>query len=309
MFSGLRLLPLERKNVATQLTPIIQLAPLTQKVRVRGWLLRANLLIVQGAGATLIRGSNLARYIGGCVIGKRIRSTGKLLDVLGWAMRGADMNLPADVPAAAASYRRTVELFIPLADMEASEPGDTSPHAAMFRDESIELAFADFASVFGANTTITGLLKTYAVAEPADGTVVATPTRINYADFAGGTVLLPRGTYSHILIYKEDGSAITSAELSNITISIDGEVIFNRVSIDDIANLWNLNRAKGAAVQVESATVPVAGEELTSEQGAAAGAADSVSVEFLPLVFPVSRYKLSRLAHAESQVRSPRTRG
>lgn len=301
-YSGLRLIPLERKSIASTLTPIIQLSVLTQKVRVRGYLLRAALTITQGAGAVALRGSLLSRVFASVVLGKRIRATGRLLDVLGWMMRGADFNLPADVPAAAGVYRRTVELLIPLSDMEAMEPGDTAAHARMFADETIDLAFAEFGAVFGVNTTITGTLKSFAVAEPGDNTVVASPTRINFSDFAGGTVLLPRGTYSHAVLYREDGTPITSAEVSALTISIDGEVIANRLSVDDLTNLWNLVRAKGAGTQLESATVPDAGEELTSEPGVAAGATDVVSVEFLPIVFPVSRYKHTRLAHAEAQL-------
>jgi len=301
-YSGLRLIPLERKSIASSLTPIVQLSVITQKVRVRGYLLRAALTITQGAGAVLLRGSLLSRMFASVVLGKRIRATGRLLDVLGWMMRGADFNLPADVPAAAGVYKRTVELLIPLSDMQAAEPGDTAAHARMFSDETIDLAFSEFATVFGANTTIVGTLKSFAVAEPGDLTVVATPTRINYADFAGGTVLLPRGTFSHAVLYREDGSAITSAELSALTISIDGEVVANRLTIDDLTNLWNLVRARGAGQQVESTTVPDAGEELTSEPGVAAAASDLVSVEFLPLVFPTDRYKHTRLAHAEAQL-------
>lgn len=302
MFSGLRLIPLERKTVGASLTPIVTLAILTQKVRVRGFLLRTMLTIVQGAGATAIKGSTLSRFVASCVVGKRIRTTGRFLDVLGWLMRGADMNLPADVPAAAATYKRMVELFIPLADFDALEPTDTAPHAAMFKDETIDLAFADFASVFGANTTITGTMKPYAVAEPGDASVLATPSRINFADFSGGTVLLPRGTFSHVVLYHEDGTPVTSTEISSLTVSIDGEVIANRVTVDDLAALWNLTRAKGAGTQLESATVPDAGEELTTEPAAAGGASEVISTEFLPIVFPTSRYKLTKLAHADAQL-------
>lgn len=302
MYSGLRLIPLERKSVASSLTPIIQLAVMTQKVRILGYLLRAKLTIVQGAGAAAISGSALSRFIANAVVGKRIRATGRLLDVLGWMMRGADMNLPADVPAAAATYKRTVELFIPISDMDAASPFDTAAHARMFNDETLDLAFADFASVFGANSTITGTMYPFAVALPGDPTVVATPTRINYADFAGGTVLLPRGHYSHAVLYHEDGTPVTSTEISALTISIDGEVIANRVGIDDLANLWNMVKAKGAAVQGLSTTAPVAGEELVDEPGAAGGATDVVSTEFLPILFPATRYKLTHLPFAQGQL-------
>jgi hypothetical protein len=302
MYSGLRLIPLERKSIAASLTPIISLAVMTQKVRILGYLLRANLIITQGAGAVALPGSTLSRYLQSAVVGKRIRATGRWLDVLGWMMRGADFNLPYDVPAAAGVYRRTVELVIPIADMDAANPLDTAAHARMFSDETLDLAFADFASVFGANTTITGQLKPFAIALPGDAATVATPTRINYADFNGGSVLLPRGTLSHAAIFKEDGTPLTSAEISSLTISVDGEVIAQRLGVDDIANLYNFAKAKGTEVQRQSASVPDAGEELNSEPGAAAGASDVVSVDFLPLVFPTTRYSLSHVAHAEGQV-------
>jgi hypothetical protein len=300
--TGLRLIPLEKKMIGAGLTPIVQLSPLTQRVRVRGYLLRSLLTIVQGAGATAIKGNALARMYAQIVMGKRIRATGRMLDVLAWSMRGADVNAPADVPAAAGTYKRMCEVLIPLADLDAFEPGDTAPHARMFGDESIELTFADFAALFGANTTITGTVKPLAIAEPTDGTVVASPTRLNYGDFVGGTVLLPRGVYSHAVIYKEDGTPLTTAEISSLTVSVDGEIVANRLGLDDLAALWNLTRAKGAAFQAESATAPVAGEQVNDAPGVAAAAPDTISVEFLPLIFPTSRYKLTKLLHAESQV-------
>lgn len=301
-YEGLRQLNLERKTISSGGTPIVQLSTINQRVRLPGIMLRAVLTIVQGAGATLISGANLSRVFQSVVLGKRIRTTGRFLDVLGWLMAGRDFSQPADVPAAAGTYRRIVDLVVPLADFDALSPFDTAPHAKMFSDETLDLAFADFAATFGANSTITGQLRPYAYAMPGDQAVVASPTRINFSDFAGGSALLPRGTFSHMVLYKEDGTALTSAEISALSVSIDGEQVVNRASIDDIACLWNWAKAKGSGLLVSSATGPIGGESLPDQPDPAAGASDAVSVPFLPILFPAHRYKMTHLVTARAQV-------
>jgi len=302
MYAGLRPIALEKKAIATGSRFPIQLAPLPPKVRVRGLLLRALLTIVQGAGASAVTGVALSRFLASAVVGKRVRATGMFIDKLAHLMAGKDFNYPPGVPADAGTYTRMVELFIPWADLHQLEQLDTAAGARMYSDESLELEFADFATVFGANTTMTGTLKTYAVTEPFDGAVVASPTRMNYQDVGGQSIILPAGTYSHLFAYKETGLGITSAEISAVSLTVDGEQVLNRVSIDDLTCLWNLMRARGAAVQSASDTVPVAGEELTSEPGAAAAAGSGITVEVVPLIVTPERYKLTHLLHAESQV-------
>ena len=302
MFSGLRLIPLEVKSLASGQRPIIQLMTLPPKYRVRGFLFRAVLAVVQSGSPVLVTGTTLSRILSSVVIGKRVRATGMLLDRLNWLTIGKDFNLPADVPAAVGTYQRIVEQFVPITDPKAFDPGDTAPSCMMYRDEAIELDCGDYTATFGATCAITGTLKGYAVVEPHDGQVVATPARINYADFNQQTLYLPRGAYSHIFLYKETGAAIDTTEVSRVSVTVDGEQIINRATPDDLACEFNLIRGLGAGVQLQSATAPVAGEELTTEPGVAAGAAATVSLECIPIIFAPDRYKITRLLNAESQV-------
>lgn len=303
MYSGLRLIPLETRALATASRYPIQLSPLPARYRVRGLLLRFILTVTQGAGAVAISGNALSRLVASLVVGKRIRGTGMLFDRLGWLMAGKDFSTPPGVPAAAGAYSRIVELYVPFSDLHQVEQLDTAPGARMFSDESLEMETGDFVSLYGANTTVAGTQRTYAVAEPFDGAVVAAPTRINYIDWTGKDVLLPAGTYSHIFLFKEDGTGVTSAEVTAVSIEVDGEQVAARLGIDDIAALWNLHRASGAGNYIASDTAPTPGEELTSEPGAAAGAGGTVTMEVVPLIVTPPRYKLTHLLHAESQVK------
>lgn len=302
MYAGLHLIKLERKDFATSGTPIIPLSVMVQKDRVLGFLLRFELVITQAAGATAISGAKLARVLDAIVIGERLRATGRLLDVLGWLMRGRASNAPAGVPAAAGAYRRTIELVVPLSDVSALRPLDTAPHAKMFSDETMNLTLAAVAGVFGANTTIAGQVVPYAIALPTVPTKVATPTRIGHAQFTDRLVRLPKGTLSHAVIYRDDAALISSDDVTTITVRIDGETVADALRLADFANLYNLMVAQGSQLSVASDTAPEGGEELPSEPGAAAGATDKVELPFIPVVFPGYLSAMAHLVHADSQV-------
>lgn len=293
MFSGTRLIPLQRSTLTSGLNAIIPLSVINPKVRLRAILVRAVVSLTQpGTGATAITGEQLVRWLAKAVIGKRIQATGAMLDKLTWLMLGRDFTAPADIPTTAASYTRQVDLLVPFADPTALDQLDTAPGAPMFKDETLNIDASDFASVFPAATSVSVALRPFAVTEPWDGTTLATPTQLGFIDVQQSTQLLPAGTYSHIIVYRESGAPITEAEVTSLNVKVDGETVMENVTVSDLAQLYNLQRASGGARAVASATAPEAGEAL----------ADNTSAAFLPIFAPAARYKLTKLLNAESQV-------
>jgi hypothetical protein len=100
-------------------------------------------------------------------------------------------------------------------------------------------------------------------------------------------------------MFNEDGTAITSADVTGFTISVDGEQYDNTaVRPQDIAATFNWMQADGRAERAASSTAPVGGEGLTDHPGLAAAAAATVSMEYIPLFTMGSGYGIPGLLHA-----------
>lgn len=280
------------------IVPLDQLPP---GYRLRGILATLQLNVTQSAVAAAVTAATLNRLFAMLTIGKRFRATGAGLNALFWAMMGRDFSLCADIPATnATAFSRDVKLWLPYSDLDAYEPDDTAPNVALFKDSPLQV---DLASLTALAATLTGALaatlRTNAVIEKSGADFVATPQRINFADYAGQQVRLDPGSYSHIVAYKEDGSNFTAAEVSALSVAVDGEPVAQRNQMAELAAIFNIQKAKGSNVQSLSATAPVAGESLGDEPAVAGAAADTVDIgPFLPIFVPRAGYRMTRVLHA-----------
>ena len=254
-----------------------------------------------GAAAAIVAGSQLHRLISMIDVGPQRRGSGQFWAVLARHMRlMADM--PASIPAVNASvYRRYLTWLVPFYDPRGYSPGDGLPSGGDFNDVTVSIDTAAFAGL-GAGTwdtlaSITGTLRAEAVlADPND----APGAFIEYgvADLTGQTPVLPPGLYRDLFLFRENGAVITSVQVATIALQADGRQIHDVTRLSEYARAWNEAYGQGSEVEADSATAPVLGERLQDAPDVAAGAADTVTMPYTPILIPEPGYKLTKLVPA-----------
>jgi hypothetical protein len=307
MYAGTKRYLLETKSFVGPSSISISLKDLPLNRRIRGIDLRVDVSIVQPGTATAYDGRVLRRLVKQVKIGKRVLTSSTHLNVLAWHMRGVTPQLPADLPATASTtFRRTIALWIPYSDLQSAEGHDTATRGEFFSDEPLIIDLESPAAIMATNTpTVTGTVRAVAVHEPAEYGIVPSLTEIGLLDWTGQHIVLDgERTYTHLHLFNEDGSVIVcGTEVTGMQVSVDGEALDNTfMRPRDLGQLWNWQTSQGSAYQALSATVPVPGEELTTETAYTGAAADTVNMEWIPVVSHGSNYKLSKCLHVQKQL-------
>lgn len=294
-----KVIQLESKAFAAGGNVQISLKPIPPRTRIRQLFLSLEAIFNTGAAAALISGQELFRYFGNVEIqgeqGSLVKGTGQYFNTLGWLMRGAQDYLPASVPATNSSaFRRHVRVVVPFYDGLAWSPADLCPNSETFNDSVISVDFGALSAATNGSTlsSITGTLRCWAVIDDTNGQAPSL-ARYGYSDFATKTMVLDPGLYTHVWAFKEDASVFTNAEVSQLAIRADGSPVVTTAAAEELAYTYDFQHPSGGAFRSLSATAPVAGEQLTDEPANTAGAAATVSPEFLPLIFPCHGYKLT----------------
>jgi hypothetical protein len=295
---------LESKNFVSGGNVQISLKDAPPMQRIRAVLIRFEGVFTQGGAAAAISGSQLCRLFSNVELGKRIKGTGSFFDTLNWFMRGAQLSLPATIPATNAGvFRRTLDLVIPFYDGNAAGPSDALPITSFFRDTPLIVDFANVAALWPALSTVTGTVRAILILDDAEEGVAPSIAQMGYYDLAGQTLILEPGLYTHLFEWNEDLSVITNADVSSVSVSADGQRISDLLRAEELVVIDDYFFARGTALRGDSATVPVPGEQLADEPGVAAGAAATVSMEFLPLVVPPATYKMSQALEVRQALR------
>jgi len=137
-YAGTKRHLLETKPFANNGNVQVSLKDLPLGRRIRNIILRLELSVAQPGTATAVTGKTLIRFLKSVRIGKRVYTTGTMLSVLGWSVRGMRPALPADVPATASTtFVRAIDVVIPYADERAAFPDDGCPASEFFRNDPI----------------------------------------------------------------------------------------------------------------------------------------------------------------------------
>jgi hypothetical protein len=283
---------------------LIDLKGLPQDDRVVRVDLHMPFAALQGGAGAVVTGNTIQRLIDRVAQGRRINGVGgQALNALAWAQSGRDPSICADIPAPAGTYDRILNLCLHYADYDAADPTDTAPLGAMLKDNELVVNFGSVVALMPTLTSITGILRSTAVVEKAPKGAIATPILLDEYEQAG-ELNLPAGNYTHLVAFKADGTAFTSAEVASLTVYLDSVPYIDSQSIAQLAAGWNQDKAVGGDTQATSATVPVAGEAVTEQPGVAAAAGAAVSVgPFLPILIPPHRYALTKPFRVESKLR------
>lgn len=295
----------ESKTFGVSNKVIVSLRDLPPGRRVTKIMLSLEVAITTAATAAAVLANALPNLIASIVCGDYIRATGQSIARLNWQVRGKMFETMYGVPATNASvFDREIRLMIPFADRRAHEQNDTCRNTELFRNEPLEITFGPLPNLgTGGGSGITGTLRTIVCHEPADAGVIHTPFMLNYEDWNQDDVILRPGVYSDIYVFNEDGTTITDTVLTDATMYGDGELVLPKIQANELCALFNWNQSEGGGVYSASATAPVAGEELEDRPAATAAAGAGVTMNWVPVLSPRPRYKITKLLDIRNALR------
>jgi len=292
-----RIVPLKSLSFTSGGRALVELDQLPSGHYLKGFLFNLPLTLTQGGSPAAVVPATFNRLVDQLKCGRRISTTGQAINVLHWLMTGRDNSLTAYINAGAGVFDRVLNLALPFFDPTAYEPDDTSAAVEMFRDTPLEIAFGSSASLFPSMSAVApGIFQPLAIIEKGAPGKVATPVQMDVIDLTPDGRLDP-GVYTHLGLIKEDGSAITSAEVTGISVIIDGTPVIDNATVAQLAALFNVLKAAGGEPGSYSTTTPFAAEPaeaVTEAPGGAAGAGAGVSVEMLPLLYSQNAGKLTK---------------
>ena len=327
--SNLQWTPLQSQPFASGASVSVQTAgalPTGRRVRNVMFILDIDETIPAAPVAQL--GAAFAQLIAQIKIARRVSITGLGLYYLNWLQKGMKPESPAGHPALVAAnvVSRRIVWSLDYADLSAANPSDAAVPSELWTDP-IEVRFGTNAAFAAPVPALgNGILRIYvgheAAAVSANGKRVTIPQSVNIQsdDFNALTAIINKpGAWVYALIYREiqpsDGSPITSANISNTIVSVDGIPLMNSVRLQDLASIYNQIRAGGTVLDSEGQTEPVvgvnsaaapthvSGAALNSQPAVGAGAGQAVTTSFAPLIFPPLNYKASMLPRAKIGLR------
>lgn len=224
-------------------------------------------LNVPAAGATALQ---LQRILDDVQQERRIRGGGLGLQTLDHVHRGRRALAPAAIAQGAA---QAAQLAWPLVfrDERGVEVGDHPPATDYYAGKTLDLYFIDPATILAALAVNAGA-QVYLEfhLSPLSVGKVPTSTVFGFADVVGKQTKLPGGLrYMDMVLVKNDGSAITDAELGNARLTLDGNVdLVTRTRLGTLCRQFNRHGAREAAAVVDPASagfVPVLFQLLGSK--------------------------------------------
>lgn len=222
---------------------------------------------------------------------RRLRFDGIGGSVLDWAQAGKDSQRPAQLAPGADV---AVHLAWPLnigRDERFIEPADSAPATAFYAGKMLDVHMAKVSDILAGLAVNAGaqVYVEFHLSPLSDGTVPASCI-VNYVDFTAKETILPAGDLVDCVIVKNDGSAITDAELGNMRLNADAKVdlVESNTRLATLVRRFNRFIAKGA--QVQGATDGVEGESM-----------DLDSVPFVAVWTPMPPAKGTQLPRAEKK--------
>lgn len=308
--------------------------------RVRHVIFRLDVDITQpGAAAAAQNGAILHQLLAQVKIGRRVSITGFGLYFLNWLQLGYAPMTPPGIPATLNGvFSRSIVWQLNYCDLSSRSPDDGAVPSELWTDP-IEVRFGT-TGIFAATapTLGNGLLRTFVVHDASSvaksGKRVTIPQSLNIQsdDFNALTALINKpGAYAYAVLYREtgitagtDNGQVTSAQVSNVIVSVDGVPLMNNLRAQDICTVWNAVKSAGALYRNETnngvaGTLPIpgtatnvfppstTGELIMDQPGPAAAAGQAVTMDVLPLFFPPLNYHISQLPRAKVGFRADLT--
>jgi hypothetical protein len=213
---------------------------------------------------------------------RRIRTTGHGLNAQDWQLEGKDSIRPAQL---AQGNGQAVPMFWQLGfrDPRSIEPTDASSATAYYKGKALDVYCARPADILAGFAVTAGTAWLEFELSPLPEGTVPQSIVTGYVEVIGKEVKLPAGALVDLIMVKNDGSAITEAELGNMHLVRDGvENLLERFRLPGLSRSFNRYIARGA--QVQGATDGVEGEALPAN-----------NVPFASVWHPVPPFKATKL--------------
>lgn len=286
--------------------PLKDLPPLA---RIKAFVFRLEVVFTLGGAAAAVAGSQLHRLISMIDLGDGRRASGPYWHFLEWMLRGAETYLPANLPASnGETHRRFITWTVPFEDPRAWAPADGEPSGADFAERVISIDTASMASLDGGTNTwntvasLAGTLRAEAILDTPNDSPGGF-LEFRHADLTGQAPTLEPGLYTDLWVYRENVGTISSAQIATAAIQADGMSVNDGLSLVDYVREFNNALSRGQDQRTDHATAPVSGEFLPEAPAYTNGAAATVTVPFLPLVFGAPAHKLTKALRVENALR------
>lgn len=216
-----------------------------------------------------------------------VRRTGKQLWNDAKHMDGKSLNNAA-VSVTGMGGSAEVKCFMRLSpvDFNAGSPNDCAQPTSLMEGKTIEITCASTPTVESGFTISATTLKFTCFFIPGAGDTVPTKVRQDYEDWAQATALLRPGVYSHLYIYDESDSAVTTTEYTKVRVQQDGREVVDNLPTTQLIAEYNRVSVQGASQDNELEQLPT-GTAL-----------------FIPVITPEKGYKVSNLPTATQTCRA-----
>jgi hypothetical protein len=290
-----RFYPLKSLTYTSGGRALVELDQLPSEHYLKGFLFSMGYTATMPGAHTAVTSPAQNQLVNSLKCGRRWALTGQAINAMNWLITGKDNSAAAAIALNSNGVsRRVLNLFIPLIDSDGYEADDCAAAVELFRDTPLELVFGAASSIFPSITTFTpDTFFTQAVIQKGSPGKVATPVQYDVIDLNADTRLDP-GNYTHLAIFKEDGTYITDTDVTALTVIIDGVPVIDNQSVGTLAAMFNALKALGGeAGGFTAGATAIPGEAVDEQPGAAVGAAAGLAMPIIPVLYPQKSGKLT----------------
>lgn len=268
----------------------------------------ADCTFTQGAAPATVLASDMFQIVKELRLSKRHIMLGNQLRWQGFLVRGREPSFPSPFLGVNTNvFDRKIRWILDFEDLRGKRRDVALPLTDFLKDDPLTLAFESI-GVAGATVapscTFTG--NVYAIAYYSEPTGKGLPSILahEYVQWTGKRIVLDSKQRSIVdmFLFKQSGLPFTAAEVTSISLSIDGEPFDSLPGApSDLAHGYNEENASGSGVLSDTVATPAPAERLTEEPGVAAGAGAGVAPEIIPALFGKHRFQVLDLPVASKQ--------
>jgi len=183
--------------------------------------------------------------ISGIKVGNLVDISGQDLRTLMHSVYGKQIQVPTAIPGSGTTWTADLTVVIPFRDehQPGSEDGGL-PTEVLADGRAIEITFAA-ANIFGVGNLITTAGTVRAEAELVHGQGVPQINQIGYFDPNSQTIPVDPGIYKQILVVQSGNNTLTTAEVTDAELTVDGQTVFANRLHEQIVAAYNRKTANG----------------------------------------------------------------
>lgn len=213
---------------------------LPPQTRVRSIQITVDLVGTKSA-ADAVSGDQFYKVLSNIKLGTYVNIGGPELAKLNWMQQGhvvEDPKVLYSIPGTGTSFSLYAVFDLVFREPRSPASDDGSLPSELLSSRSLELSTSSN-TVFSVGTLqITGGTIRCAV-ERIHETNIPMLTRIGYVDASSQTIRLESGVYKDLMLTKQDGTTLSSTDISAVDVIADGRPILQNMRFEQLVALWN----------------------------------------------------------------------